>query len=73
MINLFKKYDKDGNNYIEQSEVQPLLNDLGKELANKKTYTNDQINAILGTVDSNQDGRLTLDEVYSLMRKLNPN
>ena len=26
----------------------------------------------MGTIDKNQDGRLTKDEVYVLMRRLNP-
>lgn len=72
VANLFKKYDKDNSGYIEAGEINPLCNDLGKELASKKQYSNEQINQILSTIDRNQDGRLTMDEVYLLMRKLNP-
>jgi Ca2+-binding EF-hand superfamily protein len=49
-----------------------MLNDLANELKTKKSFTNEQIQDVLGTVDKNQDGRLTKDEVYVLMRKLNP-
>ena len=72
VINLFKKYDKDNSGYIEAPEIGPLCNDLGKYLSSKKQFTNEQINQVLSTIDKNQDGRLSLDEVYMLMRKLNP-
>ena len=38
-----------------------MCNDLGKELNTKKQYTPEQINHILGTIDRNQDGKLSLD------------
>lgn len=49
-----------------------MCNDLGRELNTKKQYPPDQIDFILKGIDRNQDGRLSLDEVYLLMRKLNP-
>lgn len=30
VMNLFKKYDKNNNGYIDGSEIQALANDLGK-------------------------------------------
>jgi Ca2+-binding EF-hand superfamily protein len=72
VINLFKKYDKDNSGYIDQAEIGPMCNDLGNELLSKKQFTKEQINATLSTIDKNQDGRLSLDEVFALMRKLNP-
>ena len=72
VVNLFKKYDKDNSDYIERAQIPAMLNDLANELKTKKSFTNEQIQDVLGTVDKNQDGRLTKDEVYVLMRKLNP-
>lgn len=72
VINLFKKYDKNGTNYIEGEEIPAMCNDLAKELTSKKQFTTEQINLTLSTIDKNQDGRLSLDEVFALMRKLNP-
>lgn len=72
VVSLFKKYDKDNSDYIERAEIPAMLNDLANELKTKKSFTNEQIQDVLGTVDKNQDGRLTKDEVYVLMRKLNP-
>lgn len=72
VINLFKKYDRDNSGYIERAEIDGLCNDLGKELSSKKNFTNEEIRHVLSTIDANQDGKLTLDEVYRLMRKLNP-
>ena len=72
VINLFKKYDKDGSNYIDRGEIPAMFKDLAAELSSKKQMTPQQIDQALNSVDKNQDGRLSLDEVYVLMRNLNP-
>lgn len=72
VISLFKKYDKDNSGYVESAEVNNMCNDLAKELGSKQQYSPNQINSILSTLDRNQDGRVTKDELYVLMRKLNP-
>lgn len=72
VISLFKKYDKDNSGYVESAEVNNICNDLAKELGSKQQYSPNQINSILSTLDRNQDGRVTKDELYVLMRKLNP-
>lgn len=72
VISLFKKYDKDNSGHVESSEVNNMCNDLAKELGSKQQYSPNQINSILSTLDRNQDGRVTKDELYVLMRKLNP-
>lgn len=72
VISLFKKYDKDNSGYVEHAEVNNMCNDLAKELGSKQQYSPNQINSVLSTLDRNQDGRVTKDELYVLMRKLNP-
>jgi Ca2+-binding EF-hand superfamily protein len=72
VISLFKKYDKDNSGYVESAEINSMCNDLAKELGSKQHYSPNQINSILSTLDRNQDGRVTKDELYVLMRKLNP-
>lgn len=49
-----------------------MCNDLACELSSKKNYTNEEITSVLSTLDRNQDGKITMDELYMLMRKLNP-
>lgn len=49
-----------------------MCNDLARELSSKKNYTNEEITSVLSTLDRNQDGKITMDELYMLMRKLNP-
>lgn len=61
VVNLFKKYDKDNSDYIDSAQIPAMLNDLANELKTKKSFTNEQIQEVLGTVDKNQDGRLTKD------------
>ncbi len=29
VVNLFKKYDKDNNGYVDKAEIPQMLNDLG--------------------------------------------
>lgn len=72
VMNLFKKYDGNNSGYIDSGEIQAMCNDLAKELASKKQLTPEQINQTLSTIDKNQDGKLSRDEVFILMRKLNP-
>ena len=72
VINLFKKYDKNNSGYVDAAQVNAMCNDLACELSSKKNYTNEEITSVLSTLDRNQDGKITMDELYMLMRKLNP-
>ena len=72
VINLFKKYDKDNSGFVEGNEAPNMCNDLAKELGSSKNYSKEQIDAIHKTIDRNMDGRITKDELYVLMRRLNP-
>ena len=72
VLNLFKKYDRDSTGYIEGREINNMCNDLARELGSKKQYSNEEINSVMSTLDKNQDGKVTLDELFVLMRTLNP-
>ena len=72
VLNLFKKYDRDQTGYVENRELNAMCNDLARELGSKRNFSNEEINYVLNTLDKNQDGKVTLDELYVLMRKLNP-
>ncbi len=72
VIKLFKKYDKNGNKYIDGPELELVYNDLAQELKVKKSWTDEEVKKTLSSLDLNQDGRITLDEMFILMRKLNP-
>lgn len=72
VLKLFKKYDKNGTGYLEGAEMDAVYNDLANELKNKKQFTDEEVKATMCTLDLNQDGRISLDELFVLMRKLNP-
>ena len=72
VINLFKKYDRDNSGYVEGGEAPKMCNDLARELGSSQNYSKEQIDAILQNIDRNMDGRITMDELFVLMRRLNP-
>ena len=71
VIGLFKKYDRDNSGYVEGNEIYQMFNDLGRELSFKKNYSNQDIDNILKSIDRNQDGRVTKDELFLAMKKIN--
>lgn len=40
VMKLFGKYDTNNSGYVDNQELYKLCNDLAKELASKKQYTN---------------------------------
>lgn len=72
VMKIFKKYDKNGSGYLEGKELQDVYRDLMDELLFKKGMSREQAASELQKLDKNQDARVTLDEMYVLMRTLNP-
>jgi Ca2+-binding EF-hand superfamily protein len=52
--------------------VDAVYSDLANELKTKKAFTEEEVKQTLRTLDLNQDGRISLDELFVIMRKLNP-
>ena len=53
LIQAFKKFDKDGNGYLEQKEFQSILTNYGEKL------TQSELDEIMKLVDVNHDGKLS--------------
>ena len=53
LIQAFKKFDKDGNGYLEQKEFQSILTNYGEKLSQS------ELDEIMKLVDVNHDGKLS--------------
>ena len=58
----FNKYDLNNNGYIDQNELQNLIDDLSKEFKEKYDVSEDTIKAILEKLDTDNDGRISKEE-----------
>ena len=61
MLEVFKALDKDGNGYLEASEVQQIMTQLGDPI------TKEQAEAMVREVDSNHDQRVQFSELLNIM------
>lgn len=56
----FKKFDADNNGYITTKELSDILSRMGRQL------DRNEVNAIIRTLDTSGDGRLSFDEFCKL-------
>ena len=56
--------DKSGT--LERDEVKKLLNDACGELG-ADSITDDQLDAVIATVDDNNDGKISYEELYQII------
>jgi len=66
---VFKKFDEDGNGYIDPSELKHLLEETYRGLGIKKVITDRDVEHYLNLVDSNHDGKVSLQEFENLFLK----
>lgn len=57
----FSKFDLDGSGFITSDELKSILSKIGQ------FYSDNEINAMIATVDVNKDGKLSLEEFSKLM------
>ena len=62
----FEAYDKDQSDYIETEELRVVLNEVAASLPSNKgkavEVSDENLNNAMDGLDTNQDGRLSLDE-----------
>lgn len=66
-IEIFKKYDKDGNGLIEAGELDSFLNDLAKEYPSQDTDVDSLKELVLEKYDKNCDRKFNMEELNELL------
>ena len=59
----FKVFDKDGDGYIDSSELKSIMESLGEN------NTEEQILEMIRSADSNGDGKIDFEEFKKMMSK----
>merc|ERR1712038_1028209 len=60
----FKEFDIDGDGYVDASELQQKLSELQGQ-----NIPEEEIRQIIASVDTNNDGKIDLDEFIRLMQE----
>ena len=62
----FELYDADNSGFLEKDEIKKLLNDACSELG-APPITDAQLDEVIKTVDDNDDGKFSFDELYKII------
>jgi len=60
----FKEFDLDGDGFVDASELQSKLSELQGQ-----TIPEEEIRAIIASVDTNNDGKIDIEEFIKLMQE----
>lgn len=63
IMQVFKKYDREGKGYINMEDIKEINRQL------KENLDEDTMRQMLEKADSNRDGRMSFDDFYSVMIK----
>jgi len=62
LLQAFKQFDKDGNGFIDASELKKTMRELGQNL------TDDEIESMMKEADTNGDGKIDYQEFLKMMK-----
>lgn len=62
----FEIYDTDKSGFLERDEIKKLLDDACGELGADE-ITEDQLDAVIQTVDANNDGKFSFEELNQII------
>lgn len=68
---LWRKYEGEATGFVEGRQQRRLCHDLVLELQVKRHLPAEEAETLASELDSNRVGRITIDELYCLLRKLN--
>eukprot|EP00997_Jenningsia_sp_PLL12_P011873 NODE_9663_length_361_cov_42.025641_g8757_i0.p1 GENE.NODE_9663_length_361_cov_42.025641_g8757_i0~~NODE_9663_length_361_cov_42.025641_g8757_i0.p1 ORF type:complete len:98 (+),score=23.41 NODE_9663_length_361_cov_42.025641_g8757_i0:42-296(+) len=62
----FEIYDADGSGFLEKGEIRKLLDAACDELQ-QPHFTEDQLNSVINTIDTDGDGRFSFEELLKII------
>ncbi|MDM8544566.1 EF-hand domain-containing protein [Desulfococcaceae bacterium HSG7] len=66
---IFQEKDIDKSNFLDLSEIKNLMDEFCKEIG-IKPYSIEEVNDTLKYFDTNKDNRISLQELFKLIRQL---
>lgn len=61
-VSIFEKYDSNKSGFIEKHEVMPILVDTYKILRRVKNLDNSDVISYIKMMDTDKDGKISMDE-----------
>jgi Ca2+-binding EF-hand superfamily protein len=66
---IYKQYDTDKSGFLEGNEIVSVVNDVFFSLGNKKQVTNEDVKRIMQVIDTNNDGKISKDELFLVVKR----
>lgn len=66
---IYKQYDTDKSGFLEGNEIVSVVNDVFFSLGQKKQVTNDDVKRIMQVIDTNNDGKISKDELFLVVKR----
>ena len=70
---IYKQYDTDKSGFLEGEEVVKVINDVFFCLGQKKQVNHEDIKRVMQAIDTNQDGKISKDELYLVVKRCTAN
>lgn len=58
---LFRKYDQDGNGFLDKKEVVVIINTALSEISGGRKANRSEVNSLIEKSDINKDGKISKD------------
>lgn len=65
----FDAVDKDKSGYLEANELKEVMQNVANDIGTKAP-TDEEVNDVLKELDTNQDGKISLDEFQVLIKQV---
>ena len=64
---IFKKYDSNLNDKLEEHEVELLMRDALREMGSKEQYVRDRVRLFISRIDKDGDNKISKAELFEAL------